>query len=103
VCRAEWAGGDVSSKEIPYTGYQCIGKIMMESRIEACRVTERFLVPMSLGFDQQECFFSLTDIAECLSADEHTAFERHVKSGKLSIAVALHATQIVNAQFAFPD
>jgi len=93
----------VSGKEIPYAGDQCIRTIMMESRIEACRVTECFLVPMSLGFEQQECFFSLTDIAECLSADEHTAFERHVKSGKLSIAVALHATQIVDAQFAFPD
>lgn len=93
----------MSGKEIPYAGDQCIRTIMMESRIEACRVTECFLVPMSLGFEQQECFFSLTDIAECFSADEHTAFERHVKSGKLSIVVALHATQIVDAQFAFPD
>jgi hypothetical protein len=76
---------------------------MVKSRIEACRVAQRFLVPMRFGFEQQECLCSLTRIAEGLSADEHSAFEGHVESGKLSIADALHATQIVDAQFAFPD
>jgi hypothetical protein len=81
VCRTEWARSDVSRKEISNAGYQCIGTIMVKSRIEACRIAQRFLVPVSIGFEQQECLFSLTRGAECLSADEHAAFERHVKSG----------------------
>jgi hypothetical protein len=43
VYRTEWARSDVSRKEISNAGYQCIGTIMVKSRIEGCRIAQRFL------------------------------------------------------------